>query len=79
MSCHLKSGCIENGDKMEAESEGRTKELQKEKMLSFLRIIMWTAPQEIADYVGDSFYLSKVVWMKVPQKMILFAGVTFML
>ena len=33
--------------------------------------------QEIADYVGDSFYLSKVA-TKVPQKTILFAGVTFM-
>ena len=33
--------------------------------------------QEIADYIGDSFYLSKVA-TKVPQKTILFAGVTFM-
>lgn len=33
--------------------------------------------QEVADYVGDSYYLSKIV-TTVPQKVICFAGVTFM-
>lgn len=33
--------------------------------------------QEIADYVGDSYYLSKIA-TTVPQKTILFCGVTFM-
>ena len=33
--------------------------------------------QQIADYVGDSFYLSKVA-TKIPQKTIVFAGVYFM-
>ncbi len=33
--------------------------------------------QEIADYVGDSYYLSKVA-TKIPNKNILFAGVSFM-
>lgn len=35
------------------------------------------AVQEIADYVGDSYYLSKVA-TQVPEKNILFAGVSFM-
>lgn len=35
------------------------------------------AVQDIADYVGDSFYLSKVA-TKVEAKNILFAGVSFM-
>ncbi|MEA4968651.1 MAG: quinolinate synthase NadA [Candidatus Metalachnospira sp.] len=33
--------------------------------------------QEIADYVGDSYYLSKIA-TKIPQKIILFCGVKFM-
>ena len=33
--------------------------------------------QEVADYVGDSFYLSKVA-TKVEQDIIVFAGVEFM-
>ena len=33
--------------------------------------------QAIADYVGDSFYLSKVA-VDIPNKNILFAGVSFM-
>lgn len=33
--------------------------------------------QDIADYVGDSFYLSKIA-TQVPQKVILFCGVSFM-
>ena len=33
--------------------------------------------QQIADYVGDSYYLSKIA-ATVPQKTILFCGVTFM-
>ena len=35
------------------------------------------AVQDIADYVGDSFYLSKVA-TEVEAKNILFAGVSFM-
>lgn len=35
------------------------------------------AVQEVADYVGDSYYLAKVA-TKVPQKTILFCGVHFM-
>ena len=33
--------------------------------------------QEIADYVGDSFYLSKVA-LDLPQQTIVFCGVGFM-
>ena len=33
--------------------------------------------QEIADYVGDSYYLSKIA-VELPQKVIVFCGVTFM-
>ncbi len=33
--------------------------------------------QEIADYVGDSYYLSKLV-TEIPQEVVCFAGVTFM-
>lgn len=33
--------------------------------------------QAIADYVGDSYYLSKIA-VEVPQKVIIFCGVTFM-
>lgn len=33
--------------------------------------------QAIADYVGDSYYLSKIA-VEVPQKVIVFCGVTFM-
>ena len=33
--------------------------------------------QEIADYVGDSYYLSKIA-VTVPQDVIIFCGVTFM-
>ncbi len=35
------------------------------------------AVQEVADYVGDSYYLSKAA-TNVPQKTILFCGVHFM-
>ena len=33
--------------------------------------------QEIADYVGDSYYLAEVA-TKVPEEVILFCGVSFM-
>lgn len=33
--------------------------------------------QEIADYIGDSYYLSKIA-VELPQKVIVFCGVTFM-
>lgn len=63
---------------MEAERAKRIKKLQKEKDVVILaHYYVDGAVQEIADYVGDSFYLSKVA-TKVPQKTILFAGVTFM-
>ena len=63
---------------MEAERAKRIKELQKEKDVVILaHYYVDGAVQEIADYVGDSFYLSKVA-TKVPQKTILVAGVTFM-
>lgn len=63
---------------MEAERAKRIKELQKEKDVVILaHYYVDGAVQEIADYVGDSFYLSKVA-TKVPQKTILFAGVMFM-
>lgn len=63
---------------MEAERAKRIKELQKEKDVVILaHYYVDGEVQEIADYVGDSFYLSKVA-TKVPQQNILFAGVTFM-
>lgn len=63
---------------MEAERAKRIKELQKEKDVVILaHYYVDGEVQEIADYVGDSFYLSKVA-TKVPQRNILFAGVTFM-
>ena len=52
---------------MEAERAKRIKELQKEKDVVILaHYYVDGAVQEIADYVGDSFYLSKVA-TKVPQ------------
>ena len=46
---------------MEAERAKRIKELQKEKDVVILaHYYVDGAVQEIADYVGDSFYLSKV-------------------
>lgn len=63
---------------MEAERAKKIKELQKEKDVVILaHYYVDGEVQEIADYVGDSFYLSKVA-TKVPQQNILFAGVTFM-
>ncbi|MBP3486931.1 MAG: quinolinate synthase NadA [Roseburia sp.] len=63
---------------MKAERAKRIKELQKEKDVVILaHYYVDGEVQEIADYVGDSFYLSKVA-TKVPQQNILFAGVTFM-
>lgn len=63
---------------MEAERVKKIKELQKEKDVVILaHYYVDGAVQEIADYVGDSFYLSKVA-TQVPQQNILFAGVTFM-
>lgn len=63
---------------MEAERVKRIKELQQEKDAVILAHYYVDGDvQEIADYVGDSFYLSKVA-TQVPQQNILFAGVTFM-
>lgn len=63
---------------MEAERAKKIKELQREKDVVILaHYYVDGEVQEIADYVGDSFYLSKVA-TKVPQQNILFAGVTFM-
>lgn len=63
---------------MEAERANKIKALQKEKDVVILaHYYVDGEVQEIADYVGDSYYLSKVA-TNVPQKTILFAGVTFM-
>ncbi len=63
---------------MEKERTARIKELQKEKDVVILaHYYVDGEVQEIADYVGDSFYLSKVA-TTVPQQTILFAGVNFM-
>lgn len=63
---------------MEAERANKIKELQKEKDVVILaHYYVDGEVQEIADYVGDSYYLSKVA-TEVPQENILFAGVTFM-
>lgn len=63
---------------MEQEKVAQIKELQKEKDVVILaHYYVDGEVQEIADYVGDSFYLSKVA-TKVPQQTILFAGVRFM-
>ena len=54
------------------------KKLQKEKDVVILaHYYVDGAVQEIADYVGDSYYLSKVA-TQVTQKNILFCGVSFM-
>lgn len=63
---------------MEAERMSRIKELQKEKdVVIMAHYYVDGEVQEVADYVGDSFYLSKVA-TQVPQQTILFAGVSFM-
>ena len=63
---------------MEAERAKKIKALQKEKDVVILaHYYVDGAVQDIADYVGDSYYLSKVA-TKVPQQNILFAGVSFM-
>ena len=36
------------------------------------------AVQEIADYVGDSYYLAKVALKRIQKNVICFAGVNFM-
>lgn len=56
----------------------KIKRLQKEKDVVILaHYYVDGKVQEIADYVGDSFYLSKVA-TQVEQKNILFCGVSFM-
>ena len=66
------------GKEMDQEIKQRIETLKKEKDAVILaHYYVDGEVQEIADYVGDSFYLSKVA-TKVPQKTILFAGVTFM-
>lgn len=63
---------------MEKERAAQIKELQKEKDVVILaHYYVDGEVQEIADYVGDSFYLSKIA-TSVPQQTILFAGVSFM-
>ena len=63
---------------MEAERAKRIKELQKEKDVVILaHYYVDGAVQEIADYVGDSFYLSKVA-VGLKEKTIVFCGVSFM-
>lgn len=63
---------------MLAERTDKIKELQKENDVVILaHYYVDGEVQEIADYVGDSYYLSKVA-TQVPQQNILFAGVSFM-
>lgn len=63
---------------MEAIRAEKIKALQKEKDVVILaHYYVDGEVQEIADYVGDSFYLSKIA-TQVKQQNILFAGVTFM-
>ena len=63
---------------MDTGRANRLKELQEEKDVVILaHYYVDGEVQEIADYVGDSYYLSKMA-TQVPQKNILFAGVTFM-
>lgn len=63
---------------MDTGRANRLRELQKEKDVVILaHYYVDGEVQEIADYVGDSYYLSKMA-TQVPQKNILFAGVTFM-
>lgn len=54
------------------------KELKKAKNASILaHYYVDDDVREVADYIGDSFYLSKIA-TKVPQDIIVFAGVEFM-
>lgn len=63
---------------MDKKREENIKRLQKEKDAVILaHYYVDGEVQEVADYVGDSFYLSKIA-TKVEQSNILFAGVTFM-
>lgn len=63
---------------MEAERMNKIKALQKEKdVVIMAHYYVDGKVQEVADYVGDSFYLSKIA-TQVPQQTILFAGVSFM-
>lgn len=63
---------------MEANRVENIKKMQKEKDVVILaHYYVDGAVQEIADYVGDSFYLSKVA-TQVTQQNILFCGVSFM-
>lgn len=58
--------------------EKQIKELKKEKDAVILAHYYTTDRiQALADYVGDSYYLSKIV-NEIPQKIILFCGVSFM-
>ncbi|MEL7655964.1 MAG: quinolinate synthase NadA, partial [Bacillota bacterium] len=53
-------------------------ELKKEKEAAILAHYYTDEQiQALADYVGDSYYLSKIA-TEIPQKTILFCGVTFM-
>lgn len=63
---------------MDKNREENIKRLKKEKDAVILaHYYVDGEVQEAADYVGDSFYLSKIA-TKVEQKNIVFAGVTFM-
>lgn len=63
---------------MEAERMNKIKALQQEKdVVIMAHYYVDGKVQEVADYVGDSFYLSKIA-TQVPQQTILFAGVSFM-
>ena len=63
---------------MNEQTKARIKELQKEKDVVILaHYYVDGEVQEIADYVGDSYYLAKVA-TTVEQQNILFCGVSFM-
>ena len=56
----------------------RIEEIKKEKDVVILAHYYTDGPiQALADYVGDSYYLSKIA-TEVPQKIIMFCGVSFM-
>ena len=63
---------------MNEQTKARIKELQKEKDVVILaHYYVDGEVQEIADYVGDSYYLAKVA-TTVEQQNILVCGVSFM-
>ena len=72
------AGIPRNGVVLYASVEGTNQKLKKERDAVILaHFYVDGSVQEIADYVGDSYYLSKK-HLKVHVKTILFCGVEFM-